>query len=92
MTLMVAVKINAMLNILRPRQDDHHFAYHFQIHFIQTKCINSTTKSLQFFPKGAVDYQSKLLQTTAWRRIDTKPLPESVVIQINVDICVSRIH
>ena len=43
-----------------------------------------TTKiSLQFVPKGAVNYKSKLVQAMAWHREDTKPLPGSVVIQAN---------
>ena len=33
--------------------------------------------------KGAVNYKSKLVQAMAWHREDTKPLPESVVIQAN---------
>ena len=40
-------------------------------------------KSLQFVPKGAVNYKSNLVQAMAWYREDTKPLPESVVIQAN---------
>ena len=42
-----------------------------------------TKKSLQFVLKGAVNYKSKLVQAMAWHREDTKPLPESVVIQAN---------
>ena len=40
-------------------------------------------KILQFVLKGAVNYKSKLAQAMAWHREDTKPLPESVVIQAN---------
>ena len=40
-------------------------------------------KPLQFFPKGAVNYKSKLVQAMAWQGEDTKPLSESVVIQAN---------
>ena len=53
---------------------------------------NTTKKSLQFVPKGAVNYESKLAQATAWHREDSKPLPELVVMQANgVYIWVSRI-
>ena len=55
-----------------------------------TNCISfpntffqTTKKSLQFVLKGAVNYKSKLVQAMAWHREDTKPLPESVVIQAN---------
>ena len=40
-------------------------------------------KSLQFVSKGAVDYERKLVQAMVWQRSSTKPLPESVVIQVN---------
>ena len=46
-------------------------------------CFQTTKKSLQFVLKGAVNYKSKLVQALAWHREDTKPLPESVVIQAN---------
>ena len=50
----------------------------FPNNFFQT-----TKKSLQFVLKVAVNYKSKLVQAMAWHREDTKPLPESVVIQAN---------
>ena len=40
-------------------------------------------KSLQFVPNDVVNYKSKLVQAMAWHREDTKPLPESEVIQAN---------
>ena len=43
----------------------------------------TTKKSLQFVSNGAVNHKSKLVQAMAWHREDTKPLPESVVIQAN---------
>ena len=43
--------------------------------------FQTTKKTLQFVLKGAVNYKSKLVQAMAWHRVDTKPLPESVVIQ-----------
>ena len=53
-----------------------------------TSCISfpktffqTTKKSLQFVPKGAVNYKSKLVQAMAWHRENTKPLPEPAVIQ-----------
>ena len=52
------------------------------ISFPNTFC-QTTKKSLQFVPKGAVNYKSKLVQAMAWHREDTKPLPGSVVIQAN---------
>ena len=45
--------------------------------------IKRLKQSLQFVPKGVVNYKSKLLQAMAWHREDTKPLPESMVIQAN---------
>ena len=52
------------------------------ISFPNTFC-QTTKKSLQFVPKGAVNYKSKLVQAMTWHREDTKPLPGSVVIQAN---------
>ena len=52
------------------------------ISFPNTIC-QTTKKSLQFVPKGAVNYKSKLVQAMAWHREDTKPLPGSVAIQAN---------
>ena len=40
-------------------------------------------KSLQFVPKGTVNYESKLVQAMASPSEDTKPLPGSVMIQAN---------
>ena len=40
--------------------------------------VNFYWKLQQLVLKG--DYKSKLAQAMAWRRADTKPLPESVVI------------
>ena len=55
---------------------------------ITTICISfpntffsNAKKSPQFVLKGEVNYKSKLVQAMAWHREDTKPLPESVVIQ-----------
>ena len=52
------------------------------ISFRNTFC-QTTKTSLQFVPKGVVNYKSKLVQAMAWHREDTKPLPGSVVIQAN---------
>ena len=43
--------------------------------------FQTTKKSLQFVPNGAVNYKSKLVQAMAWHREDTKPIP--LVIQAN---------
>ena len=45
--------------------------------------FQTNKRLLQFVPKCAVDYKSKLVQAMPWHREDTKPLPESVVIQAN---------
>ena len=63
--------------------DSAFFPYHFQMNFIQEIYGCRLQKSLQFFPKGAIDYKSKLVQAMAWRRADTEPLPESAVIQFS---------
>ena len=45
--------------------------------------FQTTKKSMQFVPKGAVNHKSKLVQAMAWHQEDSKPLPESVMIQVN---------
>ena len=41
----------------------------------------SITISLQFIPKGPIDYKSALVQVMAWHRTGEKPLPESMLTQ-----------
>ena len=48
-----------------------------------TPFFQTTQISLQFAPNGSVNYKSKLVQAIAGYREDTKPLPESGVIQAN---------
>ena len=41
----------------------------------------SITISLEFIPKGQIDYKSALVQVMAWHRTGEKPLPESMLTQ-----------
>ena len=41
----------------------------------------SITISLEFVPKGLIDYKSALVQVVAWHRAGEKPLPESMLTQ-----------
>ena len=71
-----------MFNTLGPRQDDHH------LHIISKSIFWNEVytfwlKSLQFVPKGTVDYKSKLVPAMVWRQAYTKPLPESEMIQVH---------
>ena len=51
--------------------------------FFSNEVYTFWLKSLQFVPKGTVDYKSKLVQAMAWRQAYTKPLPESEMIQVH---------
>ena len=82
-TVVVEIQINANFDTLGPRQDDHNFAYHFQIRFFFFFIKTTKKSTVQFVPKGAVDHKWKLVQAMAWRRSDTEPLPESVMIHVN---------
>ena len=81
-----AVLKNSIFNILRPRQD-----YRASILHIISKCTFVSKEiyefilqsSLHFVPTGANDYKLQSVQAMAWRRTDTKPLHESVVVQFN---------
>ena len=44
----------------------------------------SFTISLNFVPKGQIDYKSALLQVLAWHRIGEKPFPESMRQRLSI--------
>ena len=65
------------LNILRPRQDDHHFSDYI----LKWICLNENVSisikiSLKFVPKGVMNNIPALVQIMAWHRLGDKPLSE----------------
>ena len=43
--------------------------------------ITTCTISLEFIPKGPIDYKLALVQVVAWHQTGEKPLPESMMTQ-----------
>ena len=52
---------------------------HFQMKFIEWKCVNFSQMSLKFVPSGPVNNMSTLVQIMACRRTGDKPLSEPML-------------
>ena len=63
---------------------------HFQVHFVEWKCLNSEKKSQKFVPKGPINNIPSLVQIMAWRRTGDKPLSEPMMVCLLTHICVTR--
>ena len=63
---------------------------HFQVHFLEWKCINFIKFSLKFVPKGPINTISALVKLMAWRRPGDKPLSEPMIVSLLTHICVTR--
>ena len=46
--------------------------------------------SLKFVPRSPVDNEPTLVQVMAWRRTGDKPLSESMMVRLPMNICVTR--
>ena len=57
---------------------------HFQMHFLEWKCLNSDV------PKGPINSIPAMVQIMAWRRPGAKPLPEPMMVSLPTHICVAR--
>ena len=69
------------LNILRSRQNGHHFADDtFKRIFLNENVVISIEISLKFIPQGPISYILALLQIMAWCRQGDKPLSEQMII------------
>ena len=63
---------------------------HFQMHFLEWKCVNLIKFSLNFVPKGQVNNIPILVQIMAWHRSGDKPLSELMMVSLLTHICVTR--
>ena len=63
---------------------------HFQMNFLDWKCLISIKISLKFVPKGPINKIPALVQITAWRRPGDKLLSEPMMVSLPTHICVSR--
>ena len=65
--------------------------WHFQMHFLEWRCINSLIKiSMKFLPKGPINNIPALVQIMAWRRPGDRPLSEPMMVSFFTHICDSR--
>ena len=80
-----------VLNMLRPRQNGHHFADDTFKHIFLNENVKISIKiSLKFVPKGPINNIPALVQIVAWRRPGDKPLSEPMMVKLPTHICVSR--
>ena len=89
--LWAPVPIEIYINILRSRQNGHHFPDDI------FKCISlneivwiSTNISQKFVPKGPITNIPSLVQIMAWRRLGDKPFSEPIMFSLPTHICVTR--
>ena len=79
------------LNTLRPRQNGGHFADDIFKRIFLNEIIWITIKiSLKFVPRGSINNIPALVQIMAWRRPGDKPLPEPMMVNLPMHICVTR--
>ena len=78
-------------NTLRPRQYGRHFADDpFKRIFLNETLRISIKISLNFLPKGPINYIPMLVQIMAWRRRGDKPLSEPMMVSLLTHICITR--
>ena len=80
-----------LIIILRLRQHGRHFADAiFKCIFMNENIWFPIKISLQFVPKGLINYIPALVQIMAWRRPGDKPLSEPMMVRSPPHICVAR--
>ena len=62
---------------------------HFQLHFLEWKCLNAIKISLKFVPRGPIIIIPALVQIMTWRRPGDKPLSELMMTSLLTHICVT---
>ena len=63
---------------------------HFQMHFLEWKCINLIDISLKFVPEGRINNIQALVQIMAWCWLGDKPLSELMMVSLLTHICVTQ--
>ena len=64
---------------------------HFQMHFVEWKCMNSLKVLLNFVHKVRINNISALIQIMVWRRRGDKPLSELMMVSLLTHICLSEL-
>ena len=71
-----------VVNTLRPRQNESHFADDiFKRIFLNENIWISIKISLKFVPKGTINNIPAFVQIMAWRRPGDKPLSEQMMVK-----------
>ena len=85
----ISEAMHTKVNTLRPRQNGRHFADDsFRRIFLKENVRISIKISLKFVSRGPGNDIPALVQIMAWRRPGGKPLPELMMVRL--DICVTR--
>ena len=80
-----------IVNTLRPRHNGCHFADDiFKCIFFYENVWIPNKISLNFVPKGPINYIPALVQIVAWRRSGDKPLSEPMMVRLSTHICVTQ--
>ena len=80
-----------LINTLRPRQNEHHFADDiFKCIFFNKDEWTLPRILLKFVPKVRINNIPALVQIMAWRRPGDKPLSEPMMVNLLTHICVTR--
>ena len=74
-------------NILRPRQNCHYFADIFKCIFLNGNVWIRKKMSLKFVPINNI---TTLVQIMAWCKPDDNPLPEQIMVDLLMHICVTQ--
>ena len=82
-----------MTSSWRPRQNCCHFPDDiFKCIFMNENVFILIRISLKFVPKGAVNNIPSLVQIMAWCWPDDKPLSETIMVNLLMHICVTRLQ
>ena len=80
-----------VINTLRLRTNDHHFADGiFKYIFLHENVWISIKISLKFVPKGPIDNIPALVQIMAWYCPGDKPLSEPMMASLLMHICITQ--
>ena len=81
----------AMVNTLRPRRNEQHFADDiFKRIFLNENIWFPITISLKFVPRGLINNIPALVQIMAWRRPGDKPLSDPMMVSLPTYIYIRR--
>ena len=84
-------KCKYIINTLRPRWNEQHFADDIFKHIFWNENVWISIKiSPKFVPKGPINNIPSLVQIMAWRRPGDKPLSKPMMARLSTHICVTR--